>query len=627
MKERNIKNRFYIKKVAPTLLIIFSIFFTLDSLNNKAFAQSSLNPTTFVNDIQQGKLSINSAANILSNNTNLTPSEANSFVTNLSQISDPSAAGKLLQNFVSGKISKALTQELAKNINLGSIQQLSDIKRLLSSGNISQELQKMLAGKGLAAVNNALQNLTDILGGNNALSNLATTLGAQTIANTINQIAPGLVNALGGVSALANSLNVASGGTGIPAPSGGSPKGDDSSHSCCQCQRPISINHDRIRQHVTNEFQAYRLWFVSDMFTQNILPAWQLMTNQLTSVLMMQVTAIGQFFDAKHQLETQRLFQVLTAEAHKDYQPSEGLCSFGTNIRSLASSERKSDQTQRILATRDMKRQLSNGDGIGDLNDKESRIKDFIKNYCDTTDNGNGFNRFCKGTTSKKERQNKDINYSQTIENKLTLDLDFSNNSTTDDEQDVMALSANLFAHDVLPTIASRVLSDGSEDALLAANLYLDVRSIAAKRSVAENSMHAITALKASGEPGSAPYLYRIMQNLGINKSELEDLLGKNPSYFAQMEVLTKNIYQNPNFYTDLYDKPVNVERKGAALQAIALMQDRDIFDSLIRSEASLATLLETLLQKEHRRVSSKLISMKSDGPKFGAGVSGGVSP
>jgi hypothetical protein len=69
------------------------------------------------------------------------------------------------------------------------------------------------------------------------------------------------------------------------------------------------------------------------------------------------------------------------------------------------------------------------------------------------------------------------------------------------------------------------------------------------------------------------------------------------PSYYAQMEVLTKKIYQNPDFYTNLYDKPANVERKEVAMQAIGLMQKFDLFKSYLRTEASLSVLLETSIQ------------------------------
>src|SRR5690606_4894496 len=110
------------------------------------------------------------------------------------------------------------------------------------------------------------------------------------------------------------------------------------------------------------------------------------------------------------------------------------------------------------------------------------------------------------------------------------------------------------------------------------------------------------TAMRASGDEGSAPYTKALIKELGITSTdEIDKFLGEKPSYFAQMEVLTKKIYQNPTFYTELYDKPVNVERKGAAIEAISLMQDRDLYNSLLRSEAVLSVLLETMLIKEQQ--------------------------
>lgn len=595
------------------ILTAFTFFLTIDN----AYAQR-LSPQQFVQDLQQGRLSTQSAANIIQRTTSMNLTEATEFVSNLERLSDIQSAGDLLDNFLQGNITEQIAQELSELTNLGDIQDLMSIDRIIENLNINADLQSLLSGVNLGQLNDTIENIAGILGGPQALQQLATQTGAQMITDTLNDIAPGLVSALGGTQAVANAISTALGGSGVPAASGGSPPpGDDGAHSCCQCQAPIQINHNRIRRHVTNEFESYRHWFVNDMFKEHILPAWQLMTNQLTTAAMQQVSIIGMFFDAKHQLETQRLFQQLTAKAYKDYQPSEGVCTFGTNIRSLASSERKSDLTHKTLAARSMQRQLSTGDGItigGIKTDKESRIKNFIRNHCDPNDNGNGFDRFCLGTSSTPERRNKDINYARTIEDELTLDIDFSNTATSPDEEDVLALMTNLFAHDIPPTIAQRLLADGNHNPKALAGNFLDLRSIAAKRSVAQNSIHAITAMKANGETGSARYLYRIMQDLGVRRAEIDELIGESPSYFAQMEVLTKYIYQNPKFYADLYDKPVNIERKGAVLQAIGLMQDRDTFDSLMRSEATLATLLETLLQKEHRRVSAKLANIDSDG-------------
>ena len=77
---------------------------------------------------------------------------------------------------------------------------------------------------------------------------------------------------------------------------------------------------------------------------------------------------------------------------------------------------------------------------------------------------------------------------------------------------------------------------------------------------------------------------------------QIHDMLGDRPSYYAQMEVLTKKLYQHPNFYTNLYDKPANVDRIGASLDAIAIMHQRDRYESMLRREMLTALLVEEAL-------------------------------
>ena len=355
-----------------------------------------------------------------------------------------------------------------------------------------------------------------------------------------------------------------------------------------------------------------------------------LMSEQLTTAGMQQVQVIGSFFDAKHQLETQRLFQQLTAKAHKDYHPSESLCAIGTNVRSLAASERRSNLTHTAFANRMMQRQLSHGDSIstiGGESDRRSRLKLFIEKFCNKTDHAEGLQLICKNGGNNKEQINMDVNYTNAVENKLTLEIDFTEegkDDTTADEENVFALSANLFGNEILPILDESLLVSSDDNPSALADYYLDIRAVAAKRSVAQNSFAAITALKAEGDTESAPFLKAILAEAGVEPSEVEDRLGEKPSYFAQMEVMTKDLYQNPSFYANLYDKPVNIERKGAALQAIELMQDRDLYRSLLRSEAILATLLETLTRKEHDRISNELDGITFDGEIRQSNAGGG---
>ena len=69
------------------------------------------------------------------------------------------------------------------------------------------------------------------------------------------------------------------------------------------------------------------------------------------------------------------------------------------------------------------------------------------------------------------------------------------------------------------------------------------------------------------------------------------------------MELLNKKIYQRPEFYTNLYDKPANVDRMRAAMRSVGLMQKWDMFNSRLRSEMLLSVAAELELAKEQERV------------------------
>ncbi|MGH1398081.1 MAG: hypothetical protein ACRBCT_02595 [Alphaproteobacteria bacterium] len=384
-------------------------------------------------------------------------------------------------------------------------------------------------------------------------------------------------------------------------------------------------SRDEINAHTNDEFAAHRVWWISIVWEDNILPALMLMSEQLTAVGMKQVEVIGTFIDAKHQMETQQTFGELRARAHKDYHPSVGMCEFGSSIKSLAASERIGEMNSTIMAQRSMDRMLGNANTSGAGEDTKSRLKQFREVYCDISDNNNGLALMCDhdnapgGNSGGADplRFNKDIDITRTLDAPWSLDVNFTDggSASTPDEQDVLALAANLYGSEVLyrPGIELKPLDDlantpnidESKIVTPAQTAYLDARAVMAKRSVAENSFNAIVGEKSSGTVGSRQFLEALLKELGMedtgsnvktsngNKSELDALLGDNPSYYAQMEVLTKKLYQNPDFYTNLYDKPANVERKGVALQAIGLMQKFDLFKSYLRNEATMSILLE----------------------------------
>ncbi len=635
----------------------------------------------------------------------------------------------------------------------------------------------------------------------------------------------------------------------------------------CNCQPTIEKNHVEIRDHKTAEFVKHRKWMIDELWKTHVLPAMGMMASQLTAGAVQQVFIIGTFFDAKHQLETQRIFQQLMAEAHRDYMPSEGVCEVGTAARSLAASDRKTPLAQTILSERSLDRQLRAKDTIAgsDLDaDIKSRIAHFAKNNCSANDNAGGLEWLCKNTgnangsggrsnaqgnnnnpqqntppniatanqgatgntaaeaatqnnntsansgntnqqsdnninpvnlnsnnggtgnsnnnqtprfsvrgqlpnggnnqtifdyrtinfnignhfnnlsgrftvpqngrytftatvtmnnpdeiavvslrknsqsifnragtrvgvqnirfttnlelergdritlfsnsrlgsgnhtftgalissndgdgngvdnagdnnnppndpavIAQKENRNKDVDFTRAVLSKSTLDIDITKAGESDrdnngeneeasdgaiskDAQALFALSANLFGHKPLAFAPAITIADENGQPKTTATRYLDLRSIAAKRSVGQNSFAAITAERFSGDEQAAPYIRKILEELGIKPDEMNDFLGEKPSYNAQMEVLTKRIAQNPTFYTELYDKPANVLRKQAMLRAINLMQERDLYKSQLRQEMALAVALETMLHDEDTRVRAAIDGLSPGGrPAF----------
>jgi hypothetical protein len=139
-------------------------------------------------------------------------------------------------------------------------------------------------------------------------------------------------------------------------------------------------------------------------------------------------------------------------------------------------------------------------------------------------------------------------------------------------------------------------------------NVYMAMRSAMAMRSVAIDSFSHIVGMKTKGNDNVAPYIKRIVLELGMQPDEVEEFIGGNPSYFAQMEVLSKRMYQNPVFYTNLYDSPENVQRTGVAMQAVKLMQDRDRFESAMRREMMISLILELKVREYQDTVSNDRI-------------------
>ncbi len=378
------------------------------------------------------------------------------------------------------------------------------------------------------------------------------------------------------------------------------------------CQRAEDIIRDdhfptaeeNILDHIREEFHQHREWLVRDFFEEAVLPALMLMTEQMSAVGLYQMQIVGEIYDAKLHLESQRLFNELANEANRDYYPTESFCAFGTNVRSLAASDRISRFTQGVLEQRNFTRLMGTvGDNAAHLGiEKEGRWREFIAENCDPNDNNRqnaatGMVPACGTGSTEPARTNREIDYTRFIDQKSVLDIDFRNGdigATDTDEEDIIQMSNYLYGHDV-PRRDVNYLNRKSGQTLL-----MRLRAVQAKRSVAQNSFNAIVGMKAKGnDEAPTEFLRAILQDMGMSDDDIGEVLGQNASYYAQLEILAKKMLQNTDFIANLYDKPANIERKAAALSAIELMLDRAIYESELRHEMLYSVLLSSYLEED----------------------------
>jgi hypothetical protein len=478
-----------------------------------------------------------------------------------------------------------------------------------------QGLQNQAMGAVSGAVTGAIGDLTGSIPNVPAIPGLS-------------NIVPGLTSGLPGD--LANSIPGLSNIPGLPSlpglpamPSFGPPfKGCIASPGICQTntatktwwgtQPPFS---PKMQSFLLNDL--YTNLIVLDFWNQKFKPSLQQMTAQLSSLDVAQTGVMGTMIDGVVSNTAILGGQRLAANAYKNYTPGETLCRFGTMTRSLATADQRQDLAAVALSDIALGRQLGTkgtAAGPGPLTDRAARIDQFTRLYCNPGDNDGKLGPICGNGSpaSTPARMNKDIAIGRTVLGQNTLDVDFTNTSLTADEEDVLALSSNLYGHDVLQRLTEIMTSDKSGNANNKLD-YMTLRQLMAFRNIAQASFNQAVARRARGGAGSAYFMANILREMGMSDVEAARVLDKNtgaPSYHAQMEILTKKIYENPNFYTNLIDKPANVDRQQAAMQAFGLMQDRDITGAFTRQELLMAMMLELKLRREQRDVERNLKSV-----------------
>lgn len=384
---------------------------------------------------------------------------------------------------------------------------------------------------------------------------------------------------------------------------------------CCSAQNMPSLIHSMFsgtglyagQEDLQQSYYKQSLWPTAEKALKKL-------TDEARNSLLVTVGPRGSFIDAQTFNQTLTSIQKQTSRSVSNETASDQICRFGTLSRSLAQSNDRANIVQQGLATQMLRRQMLHegissayekdvGTKSGRTSDHRNRFEQYKTIYCDPNESNRGVPDSCKST--KDLRQNRDINVAQSLYAPLTLKLDFTEtglNTKTDDEEDLMALANNLFAHDLPISFGKAdfngISRESSKESDSRKERMMDLRALSAKRTVAQNSFAAIAAMKAEGSGASTAYVKEMLGYLGLNATDQTLFLGANPSYYAQMELLTRKIYQSPAFYANLMESNANVMRQQTAMEGIALMQDRDIYESLRRSEIVLSALLEMYIVK-----------------------------
>ena len=383
--------------------------------------------------------------------------------------------------------------------------------------------------------------------------------------------------------------------------------------SACACETlkdqsviaTIKAVHQVMDETFKSQSDNFKKDFLDDFFKNVIEKGMANSMAEMSSAAMTQVAAIGAMMDATQQLDSQRLLQERSALAQKKYQTSEGLCTMGTAAIGLGTAAARAQASAAILDQTIQSRawRRAGTAAATQSGDTPARFALFRERFCDPSafggSLGNAQAKVCKSQGSKSI--NRDVDVSSTLFQPAALSFDFFS-GTANDSPDIIALGNNLFANTTFGP-----MSGGLTQAFSKQGTILDLRAIAAKRSVATHSFASIAGIKASGGAASqsvAPYVQGIMRQMGASSQEAAALVGSQPGYDTLMEILAKRIYENPVFYTNLYDTPANLARKGAAIRAIDLMQNFDSYKSRLRQESLLSVLVETQLMEEQNRVS-----------------------
>ena len=368
--------------------------------------------------------------------------------------------------------------------------------------------------------------------------------------------------------------------------------------------------HVNTREHFTSHVEMFKNWVSDKFFDDNLLPALMKKTQQQDATRFKVSEGRSHISDARSFTRRVQAIRQEDYNAWRDAKPSEGLCTIGSSVQSLRASQTFSKMNTSLIADMATKRLMNNDRYVRRPSDDiDYRFAVYQREHCSSSENGGTMGPVCKSGANGGSRPGNDVNFIGLIDNAKTIDLGYESGEITPIATDISSMASLLYGNQVFPEFKDSWLSNNNVNRETGDNLYMAVRSNAAKYNLAVSAFAQEVGERAAGDPAARPYLEAIAQSMGMPQDEIDQYLGDRPSYRVQMEFLTKNIFQDPQFYVELGENEVNVEQKSAMLFAISNMLERKIYETAVFNELLLSSIVGAEIDKEQDVVNSKLQS------------------
>ncbi len=299
----------------------------------------------------------------------------------------------------------------------------------------------------------------------------------------------------------------------------------------------------------------------------------------------------------------------LRAKYHHELQPSELVCSIGTVIRPVSATRDGARAASNSIQSTGLNRDLGSvsvsetgEEAITESKEMRARRTQYDERYCSPHEGGiNAMEERCQAEPGSRR---KNMDFSATIDVPMTIaESGYLESESSDDvgsgKTDTDALLTNLVGYDLSRRASSTGVSEEAEagDPKTESRTWQQTRSMSLLRGPARDAIAAIIAEKSEGVEQNGEFIRSAFASIGMGEEEIRDLVGEKPSAYAVGEVISKILYQNPDFYVALGEGINGATAAGVAMLAAQLMEDRNRYEACLRTEMVLAALLEAKLR------------------------------